>query len=164
MDLQARITRLEDLEAIRQLKARYCEICDDDHDPERITDIFTEDAVWEGRGIGRAEGHDEIRALFRRFQKTISFSQHMTMNPVIEVDGETAKGTWYFFGPFTMTEGDRALWQACRYHEDYRKVDGEWKIAHLQVRAPRMSADYEKGWAAGSSRGDGAEPDADRQP
>ena len=147
MDLEVRITRLEDLEAIKQLKARYCEICDDDHDPERITGIFTEDGIWEGRGIGRAVGHQEIRALFRRFQKTISFSQHMTMNPVIEVDGDMAKGTWYFFGPFTMAEENQALWQACRYHEDYRKVDGAWKIAHLRVKSPRMSAAYEKGWA-----------------
>ena len=61
--LEQRITRLEDLEAIKQLKARYCEICDDNHDAERITSIFTEDAVWEGRGIGKAKGHAEIRAL-----------------------------------------------------------------------------------------------------
>ena len=30
-DLEARITRLEDIEAIKQLKARYAEICDDLH-------------------------------------------------------------------------------------------------------------------------------------
>jgi len=150
MDLEAlaaRITRLEDLEAIKQLKARYCEICDDDHDPERITGVFTEDGIWEGKGIGRAEGHEEIRALFERFQKAIRFSQHMTMNPVIEVDGESARGTWYFFGPFTMEEGNQALWQACRYHEQYRKAAGKWLIQHLEVKGPRMAADYEKGWA-----------------
>lgn len=96
MDLEAlaaRITRLEDLEAIKQLKARYCEVCDDEHDPDRITDLFTEDGVWLAKGIGEAKGREEIRALFQRFQKTIRFSQHMTMNPVIEVDGDTAHGT-----------------------------------------------------------------------
>ena len=35
-ELQARIARLEDIEAIKQLKALYCEICDDDHNPDRI--------------------------------------------------------------------------------------------------------------------------------
>ncbi len=146
--LEERITRLEDIEAIKQLKARYCEICDDDHDPERITSIFTTDGVWEGKGIGRAEGHDEIRALFGRFQQAIRFSQHMTMNPIIEVDGADARGTWYFFGPFTMEAGNQALWQACRYHERYRKVEGRWLIAELRIRGPRMAADYETGWAA----------------
>ena len=96
--LEQRIDRLEDLEAIKQLKARYCEICDDDHNPERITSIFSEDTVWEGRGIGKARGHAEIRKLFEGFQKVISYSQHMVTNPVIEVDGDSAHGTWYFFG------------------------------------------------------------------
>jgi hypothetical protein len=147
-ELLARVQRLEDIEAIRQLKARYCEICDDDHDPERITSVFSADAIWEGRGIGRAEGHAEIRALFQRFQKLISFSQHMVMNPVIDVNGDSASGTWYFFGPFTMREGNQAKWQAARYHEDYVRVDGVWKIRHLRVTPPTMTADYESGWAA----------------
>ena len=148
--LEARITRLEDIEAIKQLKALYCEICDDDHNPDRISGVFTEDAVWEGKGIGRAEGHEEIQALFRSFQQMMSFSQHMTMNPRIHVDGTHAEGTWYFFGPFTFRDGNQAKWQATRYHETYRKTDGAWRIAHLQVAGPGMSVNYETGW--GTSR------------
>ena len=157
-ELEKRITRLEDLEAIKQLKARYCAICDDDHNPDRITSIFADDGVWEGRGFGHARGHAEIRKLFEGFQKSISFSQHMVMNPVIEVevDGDHAHGTWYFFGTFTFYEGNQAKWLAARYHEDYVKVNGEWKIQHLRVKGPGMSADYEKGWA-GRPSGDLAE-------
>jgi hypothetical protein len=147
VELERRITRIEDLESIKQLKARYCEICDDDHNPDRITTIFTEDGIWEGRGIGKAKGHGEIRKLFEGFQKMMSYSQHMVMNPVIEVDGNSAHGTWYFFGTFTFYEGNQAKWQAARYHEDYLKVDGDWKIQHLRVKGPGMVADYEKGWA-----------------
>ena len=145
--LNERITRLEDLEAIKQLKARYCEICDDDHNPDLITTVFSPDGIWEGRGIGKAQGHAEIRKLFKGFQKMMSFSQHMVMNPIIEIDGEQARGRWYFFGPFTFREGNQAKWQAVRYHEDYVKLDGEWKIRHLRVKGPGMSADYETGWA-----------------
>ena len=130
-ELEERMTRLEDLEAIKQLKARYCEICDDDHNPDQITTIFADDAIWEGRGIGRAQGHPEIRKLFEGFRKAISFSQHMVMNPIIEVAGEQAQ----------------AKWMSARYHEDYRKVDGEWKIQHLRVKGPGIVADYDKGWA-----------------
>ncbi len=145
-DLEARIARLEDIEAIKQLKALYCEICDDGHDPKRIVTIFAEDGIWEGRGIGHAKGHAEIGALFEGFGERIAFSQHMVMNPRIEVDGDTATGTWYFFGPFTFREGNQAKWQSTRYHEDYVKEGGQWKIRHLRVRPPGMSADYEKGW------------------
>jgi hypothetical protein len=147
-ELAGRISRLEDLEAIKMLKARYCQICDDDHNPEHITSVFAEDAIWEGRGIGKATGHAEIRALFEGFQKMMSYSQHMVMNPVIEVIGDRAHGTWYFFGMFTFYEGNQAKWQAARYHEDYVKRDGEWKIQHLLIKGPAMSADYEKGWAS----------------
>ena len=147
--LAARIQRLEDIEAIKQLKALYCEICDDDHNPDRIVTIFTEDGIWEGRGIGTATGHGEIRALFQRFQSMMSFSQHMTMNPRISVDGDAASGTWYFFGPFTFRDNNQAKWQATRYHEQYRRVGGEWKIAHLKIAPPGMSVPYERGWGDG---------------
>lgn len=145
--LAARVARIEDLEAIKQLKARYCAICDDDHNPQQITSVFTEDGIWEGPGIGKACGHAEIRALFEGFQTAMSYSQHMTMNPIIDIDGETATGTWTFFGPFTFYKGNRARWQATRYAETYRKVSGEWKIAHLRIAGPSMTADYAKGWA-----------------
>jgi ketosteroid isomerase-like protein len=151
MDLEARIQRLEDLEEIKQLKALYCEICDDDHNPDRIVTIFTEDAIWEGRGIGTATGHGEIRKLFTSFQSMMDFTQHMTMNPRIEVDGDHASGTWYFFGPFRFRSPDdtpkSAKWQAARYHEKYLRVDGAWKIKHLKVAQPSMSVDYDKGWS-----------------
>jgi len=147
IELEERITRLEDLEAIKQLKARYCEICDDDHNPERIASIFTENGIWEGRGIGKAQGHEEIKELFQNFQRMISYAQHMVLNPIIEIVGTSATGVWYFFGPFTFYENNQAMWQAARYHEDYEKVDGIWKIKHLRVKGPSMSAKYEAGWA-----------------
>jgi len=63
-ELERRLTRLEDIEAIKQLKARYCEICDDDHNPDRITSVFAEDGIWEGAEFGTANGHANIRKLF----------------------------------------------------------------------------------------------------
>ena len=146
-ELAARITRLEDLEAIKQLKATYCDVCDDDHNPERMVELFVEDGIWEGKGIARAEGHAEIHALFTRFGAMMSFSQHMVMNPIIDVSGDTARGTWYFFGPFTFTKNNQATWQATRYLEDYVKRDGRWLFRHLQVKGPGFSAPYQKGWA-----------------
>ena len=146
-DLAGRVHRLEAIEAIRQLKARYCEICDDDHNPDEIVKIFTPDGTWEGRGVGRAEGHEQLRTLFAGFRDAISFSQHMVSNPVIDVQGMTATGRWYFFGLFKMRKNGRALWQACRYHETYRCDDDDhWRISSLKVAPPTLAADYQKGW------------------
>ncbi|MBC8549533.1 MAG: nuclear transport factor 2 family protein [Nitrospira sp.] len=107
MDLEQRITRLEDIEAIKQLKARYCEICDDMHNPDRITSVFAVDAIWECPDFGKAEGHDAIRELFQGFRKMFSFSQHNVMNPIIEVTGDRATGTWNTMGPWQIPKAVR---------------------------------------------------------
>ncbi len=146
IEIEERITLLEAIESIKKLKARYCAICDDNHNPDEITKLFAPDGVWEGDGIGVHRGHAEIRALFERFRERISFSQHNVMNPNIEVHGSTAKGQWYLLGPFTMRRGNRAVWLAARYEEDYVKINGEWKFQHLRAIG-RMSAPYETGWA-----------------
>lgn len=140
MTLEERITRLEDIEAIKQLKARYAEICDDMHNPERIAGVFAEDAIWESPDFGKATGHAEIRELFRGFQKMFKFSQHNMMNPIIEVNGQRATGVWYIMGPWTYTETGEQKWFALRYDDDYVKLNGQWKYAHLRVRL-RMVAD-----------------------
>jgi SnoaL-like domain len=145
-ELAKRIQVLEDIEAIKKLKARYCSVCDNDHNPDEIVTLFAPDGIWEGAGVGVNKGHAAIRALFQGFQQRISFSQHNVMNPIIEVDGDRAKGTWYFLGPFTFRKGNRAMWLAARYEEDYVRIDGEWKFQHLRAIG-RMSAPYETGWA-----------------
>jgi len=143
--LEQRLTRLEDIEAIKQLKARYCAIADEDHNPDKITTLFVEDGIWEG-GFGTAQGHEAIRRLFQRAQQRFSFSHHMVMNPIIEVAGNSAQGTWYFFCLFTVRENNEARWSAVCYEEDYIKVNGAWKYQHLRAHG-RMSASYDKGWA-----------------
>ncbi len=139
VNLAARITRLEDIEAIKQLKARYCDVCDDMHNPDRITSLFAEDGVWESPDFGQARGHAEIRKLFEGFRDTFSFSQHNIMNPIIEVDGESATGVWYIMGPWTRSADDRAIWMTARYDDDYVKIDGEWKYQHLRARVRMVS-------------------------
>jgi len=93
-ELAKHLTVLQDIEAIKQLKAEYCDICDDDHNQDRIVSIFAEDGVWEGKGVGYAKGHAELRKLFKSFQERISFSQHNVFNPRITVNGNEARGVF----------------------------------------------------------------------
>ncbi|MCS6925449.1 MAG: nuclear transport factor 2 family protein [Candidatus Binatia bacterium] len=146
-ELETQLTILQDIEAIKQLKAEYCDICDDNHNPDRIVTIFAEDGIWEGQGIGRAQGHAELRRLFQRFAELISFSQHNVFNPRIVVNGNEAHGRWNFLGPFTFRKGNRQLWLAARYEDDYVKINGQWKFKHLRAFG-RMAAPYEEGWAS----------------
>lgn len=147
--LAQRITRLEDIEAIKQLKARYCEICDDGHNPVSIQTIFHENGIWDGGAIGVAQGHAAISALFTGFGERISYSQHMAMNPIIDINGTKATARWTFFGPFTIrsAQGPQAMWQTTRYVDDYEKGRDGWKFQHLRVRGLGIAANYETGWA-----------------
>jgi len=140
VELEKRLTRMEDIEAIKQLKARYCHICDDMHNPDSITSVFAEDAIWESDDLGQAHGHAAIRELFTTFRNLFTFSQHNIMNPVIEVNGDRATGVWYILGPWTYAEGNADKWMAARYDDDYVKIDGEWKYKHLRV-VIRMTSD-----------------------
>jgi len=60
--LERRLQALEDAEAIRNLKARYAALCDNQYDADGIAMLFTEDALWESPGLGRFEGREALRA------------------------------------------------------------------------------------------------------
>ena len=45
--IERRLQVLEDAEAIRNLKARYAALCDNQYDADGIASLCTEDAVWE---------------------------------------------------------------------------------------------------------------------
>lgn len=134
-DLEARITRLEDIEAIKYLKAEYCDICDDLHNPDRITSLFVEDGIWEADSPGyvKAQGHKEIREAFQYLHENYSFSQHNIMNPRIDIDGNRAKGIWYLMGPWNAIGDGKRVWITARYEDTYIKVNGAWKYQHLKV-------------------------------
>ena len=135
-DLDHRIQVLEDIEAIRQLKARYCQACDDDHNPQKLAPLFTEDGVWEATVMGRYEGREAIaQALGALGQSgTIRNSAHHAINPIITVEGERAEGEWRLIMLYTGIYPDGSLhytriigW----YKEQYRKVEGRWYIHNL---------------------------------
>ena len=57
IELETRITRIEDIEAIKQLKARYCQASNDNHNPDSIAATFVEDGIWDGGSLGTARSH-----------------------------------------------------------------------------------------------------------
>ncbi len=59
--LERRLQALEDIEAIRNLKARYAALCDDHYDADGIAELFSEDAIWESPTLGHFEGREMIR-------------------------------------------------------------------------------------------------------
>ncbi len=145
-DLESRIRALEDVEAIKQLKASYCVHCDENFDADALTDLFVDDGIWESAGLGRLEGKEAIHKFFVSASESISFAVHMVTNPIIKVDGDKATGIWYLLQPNTQSEDNRAFWGSARYDEEYVRVNGEWKIKHLKI-ATFFWTPFDEGWA-----------------
>jgi hypothetical protein len=156
-ELEARLGTLEDVEAIKLLKARYGALVDSRFEagdlvsPERldriaddIAALFSEDAVWDGgKGLGLCRGRDEIKA--RLAKPTMKFTWHYFVKPQIEVSGDSARADWDIFSPCT-TSRNRAMWMAGVEHDQYRKLDGVWLHTRMQLDLVFL-APYDKGWA-----------------
>ena len=145
-DLAMRIQRLEDMEAIRALKLRYCSACDDKYDADAITACFTEDAIWDAGTFGRNEGRAEIHAYFSSVNDVISFAIHQVLNGGVDAQGDSGTGQWYLMQPMVMKETNKAYWLCAVYNEEYKKVDGEWFIHRLKLNI-RALTPYDKGFA-----------------
>lgn len=144
-DIERRLRRLEDIEAIRGLKARYC-LAVDERDEPAWAALFTEDAVWDGGDFGRYEGRAAIVQFFRDIPRLLLFAVHYATNPLIEVDGDRATGRWYLLEPCTFADGNRAVWGSAHYRETYVCERGEWKFSEIRL-VSWFWTPYEEGWA-----------------
>ena len=145
-DLESRIRAVEDADAIRNLKARYAELCDDDYNPDGIAALFVDDAVWESGPLGRFEGKESIRNFFRGASEIFTFAIHYSLNPQIEVTGDTARARWYLFMPCTVGDGDQAMWRAGIDDEEYVRVDGHWMFKSKKSTGI-FNTPFDSGWA-----------------
>ena len=133
---------MDDLEAIRRLKARYFR-CIDTKDWTALRDVFTDDVVMDTRQTGGevVEGGDAYVAYLERVIGTATTVHHGHM-PEIDLTSETtATGIWALHDIVMWPDGPR-LDGYGHYHEAYRKVDGAWRIASSTIT--RLHTDFTK--------------------
>jgi hypothetical protein len=150
LSIEERLARLEAVEEIKALKARYCALCDANYEPDGLAAMFLPDAVWDGGLFGRYEGREAIRAFFAGISGSIRFAAHLVLNPIIEVQSaEAATGQWRLIMPCTVTADDgkaEARWLLSAYDEVYARYEGEWLFRSLKVTVNFYSP-HLKGWA-----------------
>jgi len=145
-DLEARIRILEDCEAIKKLKSRYLYYIDD-RDWDGVLDCFVEDARVDYGPWGKYEGKKEIEKFFKEILPPLySLDHHVTHDPIIEIDGDKAKGRWNLDVAAVMTEGNKAIWVSGRYDDEFVKEKGKWKYKSIAVKFHYVTP-YEEGWA-----------------
>ena len=123
------------LEAIRRLKYRYLR-CVDQKLWDEIGDVFTADATvdYGTKALGepiRLRGREEIVAFLRKSLGPGIITVHFASQPEIDVDGDTATGTWSFEDTVIATEYRVVIKGAAFYEDRYaRGEDGRWRISH----------------------------------
>ena len=145
-ELEKRVQCLEDIEAIKKLRALYAQYCDDNYNSEKLGELFTEDCVFDGGGVvGLYQGKKAIVEFFAKVPEKVSFSVHTVMVPDITIEGNKARAGWYELCMCTLRDGNRAFWVVAFLKEEYKKVDGKWLISYHKNET-FFTSPYEEGW------------------
>lgn len=145
-ELETRVRILEDIEAIKKLRAKYCYYVDAGKMDELLS-LFAENARGDYGVIGIYEGKEALEKFFKEtVPGMVPFCMHMVHSPLIEVKGEKATGIWYFEVPATHGPTNKAAWIAGKYEEEYIKEKGEWKFSLVKAIFNYFTP-YEEGWA-----------------
>lgn len=126
-----RLWRLESIEAIKQLKHRYFFSCDR-KDPAAMRACYVDGpAQIEFGRVGDFEDADALQAVFTELAcHEHIVEMHHAQNPQITVaDDGTATGIWGLFYYVIDTRQQSATQLGGFYEDEYREVDGEWRIA-----------------------------------
>lgn len=159
--LEDRIGRLEDIQAITNLKHEYARYCDEGYNADGFASLFVEDAVWESNAFGTYHGRDAIHDFIGGLgEEQIKWALHYMMNPVIEVaaDGRSARGRWLLIEFATMTGLDEpdardAVLITANYDDEFvRNDDGEWRFKSVKAHFHQVS-NLDQGWVRQPFRG-----------
>ena len=147
--LEEKCQRLEDIEAIKQLKARYLNACDR-QDPEAVRDCFAEgEVIIDMSYFGYCENRDEfVDGIFvPRGCHDHVLDMHHCSNPEIEIrSGTEARGTWALNYRNINTQDHTLTLLSAFYHDEYRKLDGQWKITSSRTEyRTALNCNYEPG-------------------
>jgi hypothetical protein len=134
MTIEQRIQALEDIEAIRKLKARYFHCCDN-KDPVGVRSCFVDGKMLIDYGaVGCFDNADAMVKVFT----DVGCHEHMVemhhgANAQIDiVDASNARGRWSMHY-FLIDTRSKVLTQlGGQYDDEYRKINGEWKVARTR--------------------------------
>lgn len=132
MTLEERISRLEDIEAIRCLQAKY-QRCLDTRNFDEMSECFTEDATSSyGNGSMSYNGKDEIIGFLQRVMTLDMPSAHLIHGGEIEIiDSQHASAKWYLEDHLLHKKFLVKLHGAAIYHVNYKKTDNRWQIRSI---------------------------------
>lgn len=129
---------MDDLEAVKQLKARYCRTMDA-KDWAGMREVFTADVEMDttSSGGGLIRGADEFVAFLRETLADVVTVHHCHMPEIELMTASTASGVWAMEDMLRWPDGSE-LHGYGHYHERYRKDGGVWRIDRSLLTRLRM--------------------------
>jgi uncharacterized protein (TIGR02246 family) len=129
---------VDDIEAIKQLKARYFRTFDT-KDWDGYRQVFTDDVAVDLTATGGKTytGADLFMTFMRKYLSDAVTVHHGHMPEITITSPSTAGGIWAMEDWIWFANG-RALHGSGHYHETYRKADGAWRIATLALTRLRL--------------------------
>jgi uncharacterized protein (TIGR02246 family) len=131
-ELEARVKRMEDREAIHALFMRYRQ-CLDEKDFGGYAALFAEDGEFVAMG-GTAKGRAGIQELVDGMRGSlltavVGDDLHIVVNPEIAVDGDraTARSTWIYL--VRGDDGEPTLSKVGHYEDELVREEGSWRFA-----------------------------------
>ena len=111
---------------IRRTLAAYCQHLDDG-DFGALAHQFTADGTIQFEDRNGATGRAEIEAWFAETSAPGRRGRHLTVNTIIELDGDqaTVRSDFAFLG---FLHGELRPLFAGRYHDDFVRDEGRWLI------------------------------------
>lgn len=139
-ELEQRIIKLENIEAIKRLKHDYFYFCDTKQ-PEKVKQCFAEGLVHIDFGvIGQFDSRDALIEVFSNIacgeyaEHIVEF--HHAQNPRIDViDNNNAKATWGLLYSLVNTADNTITQLGGIYDDEYRLVNGNWQISASTFKA-----------------------------
>jgi len=159
--LEARLTRMEDIEAIKKLQRAYGYYLEH-WEEDQIVELFSHspEVSVEINDSGLYKGYEAVKNSFNfadhytadsGAKKAPPYFLHilMPLSGIVDVDpgGKTAKGRWYGFGLIAQRRGGilRAIISSGIWENEYIKEDGIWKILKL-FWVNIFSSPLDEGW------------------
>jgi SnoaL-like domain len=140
MSLEDRIRRLEDIEAIKNLMARYAFHVNKGWDGkvvdvEQMPSIYAQDVRWESNMGAGGAGLDKLMGSLKQDTEILDFSMHSLINPIVEVDGDNGTGNWLMWMAVKREGGPRLVFSSIDL--TYTRTSEGWRIqsARLHIGA-----------------------------
>lgn len=129
MTIEERITRLEDIEAIRYLQAKY-QRCLDTRDFDGLSECFADDVKSAyGNGSMSYDGKENVVGFLRKVMTLDMPSTHLIHGGEIDIlSPDTAHAKWYLEDHLEHKTYLMKLHGAAIYNIDYVKAENGWLI------------------------------------